>query len=254
MRVGSTGPGVPAPSGLAQALSPPPTRPPAAQRPTLDSILALADRERLAKAREEGAALVAKLGEVEDKARTARRDALVKELQRLMEMAATLRKIADPRMAGDMAQSMARQIAGIARQLADAEQALPPGQRSNLAARAAAFQAPPPAPGGPAAPATTPDTNPGTTPAATPGAGNASASAGEARRAGREATALLLTGAADLLDMLRRVVRRAERWEAVLDPDAAEDRRRAARDIARDAADVRGLAGRLGAGTISLSA
>ncbi len=258
MRVESTEPGILAPFGPARALSlarsaaqaQPPTSGPTP--PTLDAILSPADRELLARKREEGGTVMARLAAVEEKARTARRDALKQELQRLMEMAAALRKIADPRMAGNMAQTLARQIATIARQLAEAEQALPVSQRG---APPTAVAAPPataaaqPAPETEAQPQSQPE--PSTRPATT------LADIEEARRmgrdVGREGTRGLLSGAADLLEELLEKVREAERWDAVLDPEAAADRRRAIRDIARDVAGLRALAGGLGGG-VRLSA
>ncbi len=200
---------------------------------------------------------------VADKSRTARRDALAQELSRLIAVARKLNGAGDLRSSADALQDIARQIAKIARALADAERALPPAERRGLAAMS--IPATPRAePAAAAAEGDGPESRSGT---ATPGAEAApddiavSTSTDvddpladpmerleerrEQRGAGREGTRQLLLTAADLLDDIRKTVRKAELFETPLDPEAAEQRGKAGREIEGYAIELRGLAGAL---------
>jgi ribonuclease E len=209
----------------------------------------------------EAASALAGAEAVADKSRTARRDALAQELTRLIAVARKLNGAGDLRSSADALQDLARQIAKIARALADAERALPPAERRGLAA--AAIPTTPRAE--PAAAAAEGDAPEGRSGAATPGAEAApddiavststdvdDPPAGpmerleerrEQRRAGREGTRQLLLAAADLLDEIRKTVRKAELFENLLDPEAARERGKAGKEIEGYALELRGLAG-----------
>lgn len=190
----------------------------------------------------------------------------------------------DLRSSADALQDLARQIAKVARALADAERALPAAQRRGVphvavpraaaAAPAAAEDKPAEAAGAEAAgaearakqaeaaaePAADPAGAVPATPeaAADPAAANPAASdrddpldpeqrAEERReraRSGREGTRQLLLTAADLLDAIRKTVRKAELFENLLDPEAAKERGKAGAEIEGLAIELRGLAGR----------
>lgn len=92
-----------------------------------------------------------------DKSRTARRDALSRDLQRLLEVARKLNGVGDLRSNADALQALGREIAKLARALADAERALPASARRGMPAIAVP-QAPPAAAGAPESDAPVSDT------------------------------------------------------------------------------------------------
>lgn len=153
---------------------------------------------------------------------TAKRDALARDLQRLLEVA---RKLAgaggDLRSSADALQDLARQIAKVARALAEAERALPASQRRGAPAAAV------PAAPGPAAAAA--EAEPRAEPEApAPGvAEEEDAPAGSAR----SGTAGLLKSAAGVLKKMLETVRAAEAMERLLDPEAAKARAEAGREV-----------------------
>lgn len=77
-------------------------------------------------------AAVAQAEKTADKSRTARRDALSSELNRLLQVARKLNGAGDLRSSADALQDLARQIAKLARALADAERALAPADRRGV--------------------------------------------------------------------------------------------------------------------------
>lgn len=206
----------------------------------------------------EVATAVARAEDAADKSKTSRRDALSSELTRLIEIARKLNSAGgDLRSSADALQDLARQIAKVARALADAERALPAAQRRGVPhvavpraaagpveekpAEAAPAEAKPaaaePTPAEPVTPATTDPDDP-----------LDPATRAEERRArarsGREGTRQLLLTAADLLDAIRKTVRKAELFEALLDPEAAKERGKAGAEIEGLAIELRGLAAR----------
>lgn len=204
--------------------------------------------------------------QVADRSRTARRDALVQELRRLIAVARKLNGAGELRSNADAMQEIARAIAKVARAIADAERQLPPSQRRGIQ-DAALGVAPPtrsvPARNGgqeaipdetevsaarahgasPASDGTaTAAGNVGTVPRAPAGAGEADA---PDRNAG-SGTGQLLREAAGLLDRIRDTVDAAARLERLLDPEAGERRDEARREVEGFAAELRGLAAALG--------
>lgn len=228
----------------------------------------------------EASAAVARAEKAADRSRTARRDALSQELNRLIAVARKLNGVGDLRSGADALQDLARQIAKLARALAEAERGLAPADRRGVPAfavpagpraqpaatraDAAAGDVQPPAPdaanGSVEAAASA---NTGSTEPALPTdriedaapdapvpvdevAGRAAERARERRddaRSGREGTRQLLLQAADLLDAIRKTVAKAERFERLLDPETADARGKAGREIEGLAIELRGLAG-----------
>ncbi|MEQ8815447.1 MAG: hypothetical protein RIM96_01545 [Thalassobaculum sp.] len=211
-------------------------------------------------------------GEAAGKSRTARRDALARDLQRLLEVARKLNGVGDLRSNADALQSLAREIAKVARALADAERALPAAARRGVPAVAV-----PPAPAAAAATPSAADTDagggrPGETEAEaaegrsdlatdekTSSAGDATAASGdtapsdagleqgaapreESGDAGRGGTRALLKYAAEILKKMRDTVSQAERMEALIDPEAARERHKAVRELDGYIAELGALA------------
>lgn len=77
---------------------------------------------------------LANAGEAAGRSKTAERDALADELRRLIAFAQELGKAGDPRAKADALQDLARQIAKVARKLAEAERALPASDRRGVPA------------------------------------------------------------------------------------------------------------------------
>lgn len=130
----------------------------------LSEPLSEAEKERRAKEREDARGVASTLGEVDTRSRTARRDGLAEELQRVLQLLETIKRIGDPKAAAKAAEQLARRIAGLSRQLAEAERDLPAGAAGKGAgggavgaAGATVPKAAAPATGaGPAAPSSTP--------------------------------------------------------------------------------------------------
>jgi hypothetical protein len=218
-----------------------------------------------------------------DKSRTARRDALASQLQRLIEVARKLNGMGEQRSNAVALRALAGEIAKVARALADAERALPPEARRGVPVppvpQAQTTAAAPDEPtagdaasdGKAAAAEAGRQADADATPAAVTTAGDAAdvdqsigglafldnddpvahsaseppAERRQGARSGRDGTRQLLLIAADMLDAMRRTVRKAELFAFSLDPEESKGHGKAGREIEGFAIELRGLAGRL---------
>lgn len=240
----------------------------------------------------ETAANLASAEEAAGQAKTARRDALTRDLQRLLEIARKLKGVGDLRRGADAMQDLARQIAKVARALAEAERSLPPDKRQGVPSVAVPSAAPAgpaqeesdgeaeaapdataeggasekaapdaaaeteaaPVDRGPRATEAAAGRDPAEAPAgddpATDGP-DAEATPGDTDReparngSSHEGTARLLKEAAGLLERMRDAVLDALRLELVIDPEAAKERAKGAREIQGFANELRNLGGTL---------
>jgi len=260
---------------LAQQLAPKPARPGVSAQP----------ERRIGERSDEPADLLAGAEQAAERSRTSRRDALAQDLERLIEIARRMNGVGDPRQNADAMAEIARDIAKVARKLAEAERALPPEKRKGVPAVPATAGT-----SGAAARTAAPEAGQGETPSETPsdapaverssptnpdtgrtsGAEDTDPSVGlktpfgrspaDYREAagrddgsdaasvgsdGREGTRALLLKAAGTVEKIVETIEKAEAFERLLNPEAAEDRQEQEDEVRRLANEIRDLGGQL---------